>query len=102
MNLRTKVEFRSTKFPAYPGEKEEINPNIWGKRLAEYLCENLPKHAITTTGISSEDWGWRVSIAHPDVSVWIGCANYPEYPDGYLVFIEPHQPVVTKLLFKKN
>lgn len=33
--MQTMVSFRSAKFPAYPGEEEDINPGLWGKRLAE-------------------------------------------------------------------
>jgi hypothetical protein len=101
MKLRTHVEFRSAKFPAYPGEEEEINPDLWGKRLAEYLRDKLPQQGIQTEEIYAEDWGWIVEIAHPDVPVWIGCGRYQEYPDGYLVFITPSKPAVTKFLFKK-
>jgi hypothetical protein len=101
MKLRTHVEFRSAKFPAYPGEEEEINPNLWGKRLAEFLRDNLQLQGIQTEEIFAEDWGWIVPVTHPSVFVWIGCEHYQEYPDGYLVFIEPSKPVVTKSLFKK-
>ncbi len=31
--MKTQVEFRSTKFPPYEGEEEEINPGLWGRRL---------------------------------------------------------------------
>jgi hypothetical protein len=40
--LQTHVEFRSDRFPSCEGEEEEINPDLWGKRLAEFLCEKLP------------------------------------------------------------
>jgi hypothetical protein len=33
--MKTQVEFRSSKFPPYEGEEEQINPGLWGKRLAE-------------------------------------------------------------------
>ena len=39
--MKTQIEFRSTKVPPYEGEEEQINPGLWGKRLAEYLVENL-------------------------------------------------------------
>lgn len=48
--MRTQVEFRSSLFPAYPGEEEEINPGIWGRRLPEFLQEKLPAHGIETGG----------------------------------------------------
>lgn len=39
--MRTQVTFRSHKFPPYAGEEEQINPGLWGKRLAEYVSYNL-------------------------------------------------------------
>jgi hypothetical protein len=42
--MNTQVEFRSSKFPAYHGEEDEINPGLWGKRLTEYLSQKLIEH----------------------------------------------------------
>ena len=42
----------------------------------------------------------RTNIRNDDFKLWIGCGNYEEYPDGFLCFIEPHEPVIRKL-FKK-
>jgi len=39
--MKTQVEFRSESFPPYEGEEDEINPGLWGKRLAEYLQQKL-------------------------------------------------------------
>ena len=39
--MKTQVTFRSNKFPPYEGEQEQINPGLWGKRLAEYLVPSL-------------------------------------------------------------
>ena len=33
--------------------------------------------------------------------MWVGCGHYQEYPDGYLVFVEPSKPTIRKGLFKK-
>jgi hypothetical protein len=46
--MKTQVEFRSAKFPPYDNEQEQINPGLWGKRLAEYLVEKLAAKGITT------------------------------------------------------
>ena len=37
-------------------------------------------------------------IAHDDFRLWVGCGNYQEYPDGFLCFIEPHEPSVRRFL----
>ncbi len=96
--MKTQVEFRSSKFPAYPGEEEEINPGRWGKRLAEYLFEKLRDKGVQVGDIYSEDWGWAIPINGKPFTMWVGCGNYEEYPDGFLCFIEPSKPVIWKFL----
>jgi hypothetical protein len=99
--MKTHVEFRSEKFPAYPGEEDDVNPDLWGKRLAEYLQQKLKEQGLETENIFAEDWGWTVAIRHEAFPLWIGCGRYQEYPDGYLVFIEPSKPTIRKGLLKK-
>jgi hypothetical protein len=94
--VRTHLEFRSDAFPACPGEEEEINPGRYGKRLAEYLDAGLPGLGFPTTGIWPEDWGWGVGIKHDAFPLWIGVGNYEEYDDGFLCFIEPSKPVISR------
>ena len=99
--MRTHVEFKSDDFPAYPDEKEQINPDLWGKRLAEFLVPQLQNHGIQTGEIYLEDWGWAIPLPNDKFKMWIGCGRYQEYPDGYLVFIEPSKPIISKFLFQK-
>ena len=91
------VEFRSDRFPAYPGEEEEVNPDLWGKRLAEFLCEKLPAEGFQTGEPYSEDWGWEIPVVNGGFKFRIGCGHYREYPDGYLCVITPHRPFFQKL-----
>ena len=58
----TQVEFRSSKFPPYEGEEEQINPGLWCKRLAEYLVQKLAERGIATEATVAEDWGWYVPV----------------------------------------
>jgi len=99
--MRTHVEFRSSAFPPYEGEEEQINPGRYGRRLAEFLQEELSQQGIPTEEIYSEDWGWAVPIVNEAFTLWVGCGNYDEYPDGFLCFIEPSKPSVRRGLFKK-
>ena len=102
MNLRTHVEFTSDAFPSYPNEDEEINPGIWGKRLAEYLCSQLSLHGITPEEPYTEDWGWLIPIKNEKFKMFIGCSNQLEPGDNrFLCFIEPSKPEVRKGLFGK-
>lgn len=99
--MKTHVEFRSDRFPAYPGEETEVNPGIWGKRLAEFLSSGLKDYGIATGEPFAEDWGWVIPIQNESFPLWIGCANYQDCEDGYLCFVEPHTPFVRRGLFKK-
>ena len=96
LRMRTHLEFRSAAFPSYPGEDEEINPGRHGKRLAEFLAQELPTRGFRTTGIFAEDWGWGIGLEHDAFPLWIGCGNYEEYDDGFLCFIEPSEPYVRR------
>jgi hypothetical protein len=100
--MLTYVEFRSDKFPAYKGEEEQINPDLWGKRLAEFLCDKLLAKGFKTEEPLAEDWGRRIDVVNEAFSLWIGCGHYQEYPDGYLCFIEPHTHYVHRLFRKIN
>ncbi len=99
--MQTYVEFRSDRFPAYDGEEEQVNPGRWGKRLAEYLRESLRNQGFNTGEPEAEDWGWVVPIANEQFRLSIGCGNY-QGTHGFLCFIEPHTPLVRKLLNKIN
>lgn len=92
--MLTHVEFRSSAFPPYDSESEDINPGRFGKRLAEYLSEELRKRGERVGELVLEDWGVLLPIEHAGFSLWIGIGNYEEYPDGFLCFIEPHKEYV--------
>jgi hypothetical protein len=98
--MKTYVEFRSDKFPAYESEEQDINPGRYGKRVGEFLSAGLRSRGFEPGEMIAEDWGWHLPIKNDGFKLWIGCGNYEEYPDGFLCFIEPHEPVIRKL-FKK-
>lgn len=94
--MKTHVEFRSSAFPAYEGEEEEINPGRWGKRLAQFLKSKMDEFNVPTDEIYLEDWGVAIPIKNEEFPMWIGCGNYEEHEDGFLCFIEPSKPVVRR------
>jgi hypothetical protein len=96
--MLTHVEFRSDAFPPYDSEEQQINPGLRGKRLAEFLRDGLQAEGFQTGEPTAEDWGWMLPIANDDFRLWVGCGHYKEYPDGFLCFIEPHQPSIRRLL----
>jgi len=98
--MKSHVEFRSSEFPPYDCEEEQINPGRFGKRVAEFLAKGLAEAGFSIGDLVAEDWGWIVPIENPGFRLWVGCGNYDEYPDGFLCFIEPHTPVIRKLFRK--
>jgi hypothetical protein len=98
--MRTHVEFRSAKFPAYEGEEEQVNPGLWGKRLAEYVSQRLRAAGFQTGAIYTEDWGWGIPLSNDAFPMWIGCGRNAECADGYLIFVEPSKPLIRRFLRK--
>jgi hypothetical protein len=108
--MQTRVEFKSRAFPKYPDEDEEtVNETRWGKRLAEYVRDQLPTYGIPTEGILCEDWGWLVNIKNDEFPLWIGCGpvdDFDEDPPGSDELIEfalfvAAEPKLLQRLFKK-
>jgi len=100
--MKTQVEFRSNKFPPYEGEEEQINPGLWGKRLAEYLVQKLAEKAIKTEEIIVEDWGWYIPIPNEGFRLAVCCGHQYGDDDVFLCFTDPSSPIVKKLFKKIN
>jgi hypothetical protein len=98
--VKTQVEFRSSKFPPYEGEEEQINPGLWGKRLAEYLVQKLAERGIVTEEMVAEDWGWCVPVRNEEFRLAVCCGHQNGDDDEFLCFTDPSNPIVKKL-FKK-
>lgn len=98
--MKTQVAFRSAKFPPYDGEEEQINPGLWGKRLAEYLVAQLSVMGIATQEIIAEDWGWYIPISNKGFRLALCCGHQCGDDEEFLCFTEPSSPVVKKL-FKR-
>ena len=98
--MKTQVEFRSSKFPPYDDEEEQINPGLWGKRLAEYLVQKLAEKGITTEEMVAEDWGWYVPVRNEEFRLALCCGHQNGDDDEFLCFTDPSTPIVKKF-FKK-
>ena len=95
--MNTQVEFRSSKFPPYDGEEREINPGVWGRRLAEYLAARLSAKGIETKEIVIEDWGCYLPIVNDGFRLALCCGHQEGEDDRFLVFTEPSTPTVKRL-----
>lgn len=94
--MKTQVEFRSSQFPPYEGEEEQINPGLWGKRLAEYLVQKLAEKGIETQVPVAEDWGWYIPLPNQGFPLALCCGHQYGDNDQFLCFTEPSVPVVRK------
>ena len=94
--MKTQVEFRSNKFPPYEGEEKQINPGLWGKRLAEYLVQKLTGRGIKTQEIIAEDWGWYIPIPNEGFRLAVCCGHQYGDDDVFLCFTDPSTPIVKK------
>lgn len=97
--MKTHVEFRSNAFPPYDWEEDEINPGRFGKRVAEFLARSLKEKGFKLLEPIAEDWGWLIPIKNDEFRLWIGCGNLDGHPDGFLCWIEPHQPTIRPFPF---
>jgi len=98
--MMTQVTFRSNKFPPYDGEEEQINPGLWGKRLAEYLVDKLRGTELQTEEIVAEDWGWYIPIKNDGFRLGICCGHQQDADDNFMCFTEPTTPIIKKLFRK--
>jgi hypothetical protein len=98
--VKTQVEFRSSKFPPYEGEEEEINPGLWGRRLAEYLVDRLAEKGVVTDQIIPEDWGYYVRVRNEGFRLGLCCGHQNGDDDEFLCFTDPDRPLFRKF-FKK-
>lgn len=98
--MKTQVEFKSSKFPPYDGEEDQINPGLWGRKLAEYLVEKLADLDIETEDIVAEDWGYYLPIRNEGFELAICCGHQDGEDDEFLCFTKPSKPIVKKI-FKK-
>ena len=98
--MKTQVEFKSSKFPPYDGEEDQINRGLWGRKLAEYLVEKLADLDIETEDIVAEDWGYYLPVRNEGFELAICCGHQDGEDDEFLCFTEPSKPIVKKL-FKK-
>ena len=96
--MKTLVEFRSTKFPPYEGEEEEINPGLWGKRLAEYLSQKLEERGIKTDEIIMEDWGCYLPVQNEGFRLALCCGHQYGDDDKFVIFTDPKTPKIRKFL----
>jgi hypothetical protein len=64
------LEFVSDAFPIVPGEDDETNPGLFGRKLAEWLGTRMAAEGLGDGDVIPEDFGWCVPVP---------CAPYRGY-----------------------
>lgn len=98
--MLTRVEFRSDLFPPEPGEEEQVNPGLYGKRLGDFLVAGLRRAGFECGEPFPEDWGWLIDVRNDAFPLWIGCGHQYGPADEFLCFIEPHKPMIRRFFRK--
>jgi hypothetical protein len=94
--IRTQAEFRSSKFPPYEDEEEQLNPGVWGRRLAEYLGDSLTSNGIRVEPIIAEDWGWYIPLELDGVRLAVCCGHQDGDAEEFVLFTDPSRPTVRR------
>lgn len=77
--------FQSSRFEIVPDEDKLTNPGIYGKRLAEWMANELPRHGYHALGeVIPEDFAWCVPVAADDCELYVACANADE---GWQIYV---------------
>lgn len=98
--MQTEIIIETNLFPAYPNEELEINPGRFGKRLAEYLREELEKNNIEVADLYSTDYSYELKIDKYKFDVYIMTGNIDGEKKRFVISIEPKKEFIRKL-FKK-
>ena len=56
-------------------EDEEINPRIYGRKLAAWLKERLETSGYAVEDVIAEDWGRCLMCRREPFMLWVGCSN---------------------------
>lgn len=94
--MKTQAEFRSSKFPPYEDEAEQVNPGLWGRRLAEFLVDSLASNGMRVEPIIAEDWGWYIPLELDGVRLALCCGHQDGDAEEFVLFTDPSRPTVRR------
>ena len=70
--------FISDRFRPYLPDRSQVNPNVLGFELAEWLSRALAAQCMVTSYPGNEDWGWYLEFADGDDAYLICCSGSEE------------------------
>lgn len=78
--------FESSAFPPVPGEDEQTNPGIFGRRLSEWLAEQLRGAGYEVKRLVAEDFGRLIEVAQPGCKLYVAAASTDDTATEWCVF----------------
>ena len=90
--------FESDRFRPYLPDECQVNPNVLGFELAEWLSRELAVRGTVTSYPNYEDWGWFLEGDENGLEYMICCSGGAE-ADGrfeWRVFITHHKKLFGK------
>ena len=94
--MKTSIYLKTSLFPPYPDEEEDINPGRFGKRLGEFVKDVLEKNGIEVADLYATDSCYELRIDQFDFPVYIQTGNLDGEKTEFLISIEPKKPFVRK------
>ena len=70
--------FTSDRFRPYLPDECQVNPNVLGFELAEWLARELARRGLITSYPNYEDWGWFLEGDEAGVEYMICCSGADE------------------------
>ena len=78
--------FQSSRFEVVADEDKLTNPGIYGRRLAEWMANELPTHGYRALGeVIPEDFAWCVPVASEDSELYVACTSAEQGWQAYVV-----------------
>ena len=79
----TILEFRGDQFRPYLPEHCQVNPNVLGFELAEWLSRQLAARGTITSYPVAEDWGWFLEHTIDGDRYMICCSGESPEPGAF-------------------
>lgn len=67
--------FQSSLFNIEEGEDENTNPYLFGRELANWLCDQLLIRGYDVDEVFAEDWGWCLMCQTEPYQLYVGCTS---------------------------
>jgi len=90
--------FKSSAFPASPGEDARTNPGIFGSALAHWIAERLRVRGLAAGEVFAEDFGWCAPVVRDSYTVYVACAGNGDPDAEWRIFASVEPGLLTRLL----